>query len=373
MLPSLHDLGKTPPDAPSQPPQRPQQPRPPRQRRSVEVADCAGELVYQVESQLGIGRERVHGSSAHFESKPERPIDEALRARKVLRPDDHAFFARAEVHPSVGDVVRALAAAATGEEDRRRECKRPRLEDRYESVEEGFVRVQKATPQYYAQELKTPATVVHMHEGAPGSVGELVRPEASTLFTSGVLWTNASPNWTWLRGPLVWPPERMTLATKKKHCMWIIRCRVDLPAGTQVVVDRHPIKLVKNSWFPRDACVLERTADGTARVAPFPDVLLLPGKFERTSVRHYREKLSRETLSQETHAWTLHLEEEESVVYQQAEEVRVDQDSEPARMLRSCHLFTDVALTLVESLRVSASPTPPSGSADSPRRSRASE
>lgn len=288
-LPNLESLASAPLGAPK--------------RRRYELDTIwEGDLAYGVGERLGIGRNRVQGGSAHFTKEP------------------------MEADPNVDSVERALTAVAKEEGSDERVCKPRTFGRKYEGVEEGFIRVERAIPQYYVKELKSPATVVHILNDSL-SAEDLVCPSTTKLFTGGVLWTNANPNWNWQ-------------APTESNVEWKIRCRILVPSGTQVIVDRHPVSLVNGSWFPRNAAVLEQTADGKVKVAPFPDVLLTPGEFERTSIRHYRK------IGEQLDIFRL---EDANVVYADAVEVDTSRDLDLARMLCGCDFFTEITLTLVRS------------------------
>ena len=78
-----------------------------------------------------------------------------------------------------------------------------------------------------------------------------------------MLWCNTSPNWQW-----------------KTSGDTAIRCRIHLPAGTQVIVDRSPV------FGSLNKCEF---GDPEGRRSEFPDILLLPGKFEITDVKRYKK------------------------------------------------------------------------------------
>ena len=74
-----------------------------------------------------------------------------------------------------------------------------------------------------------------------------------TCYTKGTLWTNIDPRWTW------------------KHIDFqCIRCRVKLPGGTQVIIDRSP------TGYPVGNCTLP--GGGPSKYA---DVLLPPAHIDK--------------------------------------------------------------------------------------------
>lgn len=133
---------------------------------------------------------------------------------------------------------------------------------------EAIVRVydNDAKPQYYLKRLEEPAMVVHIQ--ADGKFWELDEelqgklPTANELvYSRGFLWTSPKPDWTW----------------KMRNDKKLIRCRIHLPKGTQVVMDRSPV-------YPTP-CKLDEEQNN---ISIFPDVLLPAGEFKVISVTKYR-------------------------------------------------------------------------------------
>lgn len=85
--------------------------------------------------------------------------------------------------------------------------------------------------------------------------------EGMVVYTNGFLWCNTSPNWTWKGG---------------RGAKRLIRCRIELPENTQIVVDRSPVHGGTECQFD------------DKRTSVFPDVLLSPGEFQITSVTRYQ-------------------------------------------------------------------------------------
>lgn len=120
--------------------------------------------------------------------------------------------------------------------------------------------------QYYLKTLTKADTVSHIIRD-----GEFFsdREEDNNLkvgmdvYSYGFVWCNTNPNWTW----------------KTEDEGKAMRCRIHLPAGTQVIMDRSPVYAGYNT------CQFD-----TQRESLFPDVVLPPGKFEITSVTRYRRK-----------------------------------------------------------------------------------
>ena len=136
---------------------------------------------------------------------------------------------------------------------------------------EAFVRTRenKHQPQYYFQTIEEAATVTHVITGRSTFYYELETEEdeeetikqGGVAYTRGFLWSSTDPNWRRTGG----------------QDNVIIRCRIELSPGTQVVVDRSP--------YGQNRCNFD-----DKRMSLFPDVLLSPGKFQITSVKHYRRK-----------------------------------------------------------------------------------
>jgi hypothetical protein len=123
--------------------------------------------------------------------------------------------------------------------------------------------------QYYLQETQKPATVVHICDSSYGwREDDCPMDEGSFVYTRGFLWTNTNPNWEWK-------------TQEDEPDVRYIRVRVDLPTGTQVVVDRAPV-------YGGADCEFDASGN-PPRLSLFPDVLLPPGKFEIVSVKRYQK------------------------------------------------------------------------------------
>lgn len=124
-------------------------------------------------------------------------------------------------------------------------------------------------PQYGLMTVEKDTTLTHTLTGSSlwnmrleSSRGkQIVYPEVGDFcYTDGVIWTNPAPGW----GHKSDPYEKF------------IRVRINIPAGTQVIIDRAPV-------YGGVPC---RYDDDHTSV--FPDVLLAPANFLVTSVLHYR-------------------------------------------------------------------------------------
>jgi len=130
---------------------------------------------------------------------------------------------------------------------------------------EAFVRVfnNNLRPQYYLWTIGTEDMVTHVTHNLFWMRSEKNQDIVSGehAYSRGFLWCNTSPNWMW---------NRSTISKR------IIRCRIDLPIGTQVIIDRSPV-------FGGEECQF----DQNERISRFPDVLLPPAKFEIAKVKHH--------------------------------------------------------------------------------------
>ena len=225
---------------------------------------CPPELRYEDGEILNMERSRrIMGSSSDFRSTPLEiiPLDgEGPSTEQELLK----IMGGRDVRTSVQDVLRELyhKVGPTSEQSRlvRKEG------NAYVSTYDG----NDHKPQYYTQTLNADATVVHVVNGKefwnerdPDAPGKLrTCHKGKYAYTTGMLWCNTSPNWEW-----------------KTDGDTAIRCRIHLPAGTQVIVDRSPV------FGGLSPCEF-----GDGRKSQFPDVLLLPGEFEITDVKRYKTK-----------------------------------------------------------------------------------
>lgn len=193
-------------------------------------------------------------SMFHKVASPSIPLDTPVRSWEELKPIIDAFG----VMTSMDSVLREL-------------YRKPPLSEPPTDVEDEWaIRFSYGNthkPQYYFHTLQEAATVVHIITGGEfwftgrSDIGKLKSHHVrSSAYTNGMLWCSTNPNWTWKTG---------TDDT-------IIRCSIDLPKGTQVVIDRSPVY-----------GTLGQCLDGE-RLSLFPDVLLLPGEFRIGSVRRYK-------------------------------------------------------------------------------------
>lgn len=127
-------------------------------------------------------------------------------------------------------------------------------------------------PQYCLKTVTTSETLVHIipddrfgyrNDGSDYGDDTVYPRVGESWYTGGMIWTNADPDWEWSG---MWGDDDRK---------W--RCRIEIPAGTQVIMDRSPVGL---QW-----CEME---DGKKSL--FPDVLLAPGEFYVKSVTRYKTR-----------------------------------------------------------------------------------
>ena len=177
--------------------------------------------------------------------------------------------------------------------------------------------------QYYLQTVTKPTTVTHiirdgrfwdiMEENKRLHKGELA-------YTRGFLWCNTSPNWTWRSGT-----DGTTM-----------RCRIELPENTQIVVDRSPV-------FGGSSCQFDEH-----RTSLFPDVLLPPGEFEIVSVKRYRSEDERKSDAEDVDYDVEVLKPEE----RRPDSVVLSDEEYAARMLKDVPNFVDVRLKSTRMMRL---------------------
>ena len=228
---------------------------------------CPPELRYKDGEILNAdSRARIMGASSEFRSTPLPiiPLDgEGPRTQDELIEFISAFDVKTEVQTVLLELYRKVGPTTE------QSLPVPKPGKAYASAY-GF-NTHKA--QYYTQTLKADATVVHVVSGGEfwneAQSGDRDGPgklrtchKGRLAYTTGMLWCNTSPNWQW-----------------KTRGDTAIRCRIHLPAGTQVIVDRSPVfGNVNHCEF----------GDPEGRKSQFPDVLLLPGEFEITDVKRYK-------------------------------------------------------------------------------------
>ena len=128
------------------------------------------------------------------------------------------------------------------------------------------------TPQYRVHTLKSDATLWHVTGVFGDGNDDFDVPEVGdTAYTTGYIWTSTDPRWVW------------RVSGAHYTC-----CRIDVPAGKQVIVDRAPT-------MPRPC------KHDNDKISYFPDVLISAGKFTVVAVSKFRpgggdgyEKLSPE-------------------------------------------------------------------------------
>lgn len=225
---------------------------------------CPPELRYEDGEILNVDRDnRKRGSSSSFRSSPLDiiPLDSPFpQSWEDLQRINSALLVNTSMEVVLKELYRTDEFPET-----------PRPPKSYGKVLRSFGNVHK--PQYYTHTLRKPATVVHIitsgnfwddsdaYNWDPDMSKIRTSHAGRVAYTTGILWCNANPNWTWNSG----------------GDDTIIRCRIDLPAGTQVIIDRSPV-------YGGTECEF----DDEGGRSFFPDVLLLPGEFIITDVKRYR-------------------------------------------------------------------------------------
>ena len=233
---------------------------------------CPQELYYANNEMLNMNSDdRVQGSSSHFFPKPLEILPLSNPLYNHNHPASHEVldkFKASDKTPASTDNVLKELYRSDGFA----------YEDTSQSYSDlAFRRTFNNThlPQYY---LKTTTaettTVTHMAHDRFWGRRELQDRKADApinlgapAYTHGFVWCNTYPNWTYN------PRGKLKL---------LIRCRIYLPKGTQVVVDRSP---VYGDSGPE--CQFDDD-----RTSLFPDVLLPPAEFKIVSVQRYRSTTS---------------------------------------------------------------------------------
>lgn len=230
-----------------------------RARLRARLAPCHDELKFEQGEAVNVDSDRrVCGASAKFTSLPlsaDIPYGVALTTREQL---DNMYGAT-----TVG-TDRVLKELYSKRETSETDLMRKEEEDHAYMQTWGNGR----RPQYDLMTVGQKTTLTHTLTGS--SIWDsrmyvrrehIVDPKVDdTCFTNGVIWTNPAPGW----------------AYKSDPNEGYIRVRIDIPPGTQVIIDRAPV-------YGGVPC---RYDDDHTSV--FPDVLLAPAKFVVTSVVHYR-------------------------------------------------------------------------------------
>lgn len=186
--------------------------------------------------------------------------------------------------------------------------------------------------QYYLQTLRKPTVVTHIISN--GRFGgyfeddehEQIRVEKGKLaYTYGFLWCNTSPDWSWKTD------------TRSKAAM---RCRIEIPENTQVVVDRSPV------YGARDHCQFDEH-----RTSFFPDVLLPPGEFFIDSVKRYRAEDADES-NDEDDVEIETMKRNLARVHLRPNRGVLSDEEYAARMLRDVDNFVDVRLKVTRMMRL---------------------
>lgn len=299
MLPSLSQL-------PIRAPKRPRRP----------LLPCPDELIYKDGEIINSDRyNRVQGGSSRFDRK-------ALDIIPLAPPFPSSWT---ELIPIIGH-----ARTSTSLENVLTELYRSDGMDTTDPIksydDEAFKHTfsNKHQSQYYLQTVSKLTTVTHIING--GEFWRMKKDEqiqqGELAYTTGFLWCNTSPNWTWKSGT----DDTM------------IRCRIDLPESTQVVVDRSPV-------YGGSPCQFD-----DRRTSLFPDVLLPPGEFEIVSVKHYQSEDYSESEDESDAEHDVKILKPEE--YRFMASVELSDEEYAARMLSNVSKFVDVRLKNTRMMRL---------------------
>lgn len=224
---------------------------------------CQRELVYQQGEFVNVdGFDKVGGHDSLFQREPVSGLTlDSFSLRGAVSKEEVETFARSDeadrnVRRVVEEMYRTDGFDATS---RVRNDELDVFTTTYSNLR---------APQYHLKTLTQPSTVIHVnntgHFWIPDPT-QVDRPtqledikEQSAAYTAGFIWTSTHPNWSW---------------ESKPHGI-IMRYKIQLPIGMQVIVDRAPAVV--------QYC---ETPDG--RRSAFPDVLIPPSKFKVVSVERY--------------------------------------------------------------------------------------
>jgi len=245
-------------------------------RRSRDYELCPGELSFKDGEVLNTYRDarRVQGADARFRRNPLVGLHDASPQNKQ---EVMALAALPKVDVSFNNVVEELYATdeLTDEQRLLRKAELAQLQRDDEAFIPGLR--SDVIPQYYLQETTEAHQVVHIVEDGIfwdryenlgyGNYVDVSKKDAFTVsqgdrvYTNSILWTNPSATWTWKN------------SSEKRA----LRCKINIPTQTQVIVDRSPV-------YGGTDC--ERAEDG--RISKIPDILLAPAVFDVTSVKYFR-------------------------------------------------------------------------------------
>lgn len=228
---------------------------------------CEPELVYGKDEYVNIDSDsRIQGHSSYFRRQPipDLRLIPVEKQEVVSQQEVKQFVSSSKADGNVQKVIEELY---------RTEGFDPSSairDDQYYVFTETFSNAH--GNQYKILTLKTPTVVTHVINGghfwnmSPGDPlhGPVKGLQIDNIqagmnaYTAGFLWANTYPNWTWKGG-----------GTKI-----IARCKIQLPAGSQVLLDYAPV-------FDEDCQTPEEN------LSMFPDVLIPPSKFQILSVKRY--------------------------------------------------------------------------------------
>ena len=227
-------------------------------KRKRAIHPCHDELRYEDGETVNRDHnQRVQGGSSKFtrvtdcEPRKELPFGTSLMTREQVA----ALSSRTQTswETVLGELYSDRASPPTTPSAAQREA-------------EAFVRRfdNQVKPQFYLRTVERAAILSHIQpDGVFWSAMWDETPDpvvGDVCYTNGFVWTNPNPRWAW----------------KNRADSRIIRVRIEIPAGTQVIVDRSPV-------YGGLPCEFDEY-----RESLFPDVLLGPAEFRVTDVVRYR-------------------------------------------------------------------------------------
>jgi len=227
-------------------------------KRKRALQPCLDELRYEDGETVNRDRDRrVQGGSSKFTRVTDRQPDEELPFGSSLTTREQIVKLSSRTQTSWETVLGELYSDRTAPTTTPSQAQR---------ADRAFVERfdNQAKPQFYLLTVEREAMLSHIQpDGVFWSLMWDETPDPAVgdvCYTNGFVWTNTNPRWAWKNG----------------DGSRTIRVRIEIPAGTQVVVDRAPV-------YGGSPCQLDEH-----RESLFPDVLLGPAEFRVTGVVRYR-------------------------------------------------------------------------------------
>ena len=276
-------------------------------RGRVTLPPCHKELRYEDGEVVNQDRnERVQGGSAKFTKVKSNdiPFGETLTTDKQI--SELSRYTQTSWDTVVKELYSNRQSTSTKSPDQ------PKNQYPDEAFVRGYGNQERS--QFYLLMVSEETTLAHIQPD--GDFWNVLESDTEypvvedVCYTNGFIWTNPSTNWAW----------------KSTSAERLIRVRVDIPATTQVIIDRAPV-------YGGVECQFDKS-----RESLFPDVLLGPAKFIVTKVVRYQSNKNRGTDSNE-----------EVLYVEPRERGHANNDEEYAQLrVFDSNEFVDVRLKLVE-------------------------